>query len=114
MDKQKRKEMIHTYKEQKYYGGICLIKNTDTGTVLLEATTDLKGSKNRFEFAKKTGTAVSMKLQQDWKKSSGNNFIFEIVEVLEMADNQTLAEYQKDLQTLKELWLEKYDKGQLY
>jgi hypothetical protein len=109
-----KKELQAEYKERKVIGGIFVVKNTLTGKILLDSTQDLQGSIHRFEFSKKTGSCVSMKLQRDWKPIDAPPFVIEVLEELEKSSTQTDAEFKSDLRTLKEIWLEKLADAVLY
>jgi hypothetical protein len=82
--------------------------------MLLESTADLQWSINRFEFSKKSGTCVSMKLKNDWTPPESPPFTIEILEKLEKGDSQTDAEYKSDLSLLMEMWLERSVGADLY
>jgi hypothetical protein len=109
-----KKELQAEYKERQIIGGVFAVKNTLTGKMLIDSTADIQGSINRFEFSKKTGSCVSMKLQKDWKPVDAPPFIIEILEELEKTNNQTDAEFKSDILTLKEMWLEKLADADLY
>jgi len=113
-DNKSKKELQAQYKEREIIGGICAIKNTLNNKILLEATTDLQASKNRFEFSQKTGSCVHMKLQSDWSKQGGGQFVFEIIEELKKGDAQTAKEFKADIDILMEIWLEKISDRDLY
>jgi hypothetical protein len=100
-----KKALRAEYANRKVVGGIFAVKNTNTGKMLVDTTTDMKGSMNRFEFMKKTGSCYHMKLQKEW--TNNPPFAFEILEEIEKSENQTDGEFKTDLSTLKELWLEK-------
>jgi hypothetical protein len=102
-----RKELKQRYEQRKIVGGVYLIKNTRGGKMLLEATTDIRGSKNRFDFSQKTGSCVDMRIQSDWKKWGADAFVFEVLEEYEKGDSQTMNEFQSDISVLKALWDEK-------
>lgn len=106
-EKSKRKELAADYKSRKVIGGIYIIKNTENSKVLLEGSTDLQGIKNRFDFAKKMDSSISMKLQRDWTTFGKDAFQLEILEELKKNDNQTDQEFADDIQMLKEIWLDK-------
>ena len=114
MDNKSKKELQAQYKEREIIGGICAIKNTLNNKILLEGTTDLQASKNRFEFSQKTGSCVHMKLQSDWSKQDGGQFIFEVIEELKKGDTQTAEEFKADIDVLMEIWLEKLSDRDLY
>lgn len=114
MDKQNRKELINAYKDRKATGGVCAIKNTATGRLLLAATADLQGYQNRFAFAKQVGSCVDNRLETDWHKYGAAAFELEVLETLEQSPTQTAAEFRADVKALRELWLERYDENLLY
>ena len=109
-----RKELQTEYKERKVVGGIICIKNILNGKMLLDSTSSIQASLNRFDFSKKTGSCVSMKLQKDWFPATAPPFTLEVLEELEKAATQTDADFKSDLLILKELWLEKLDGADFY
>lgn len=111
---EKRKELQAQYKERKIIGGVYVIRNTKTNRLLLEADTDLQGSKNRFAFAQATDSCVFMKLQADWKQFGSAAFAFEVLEELEKGETQSMAAFQADMGVLKEMWREKLTDKELY
>jgi len=114
MDKPNKKEILATYKERKIIGGVYLIRNTANNKALLLSTTDLQGSKNRFEFSLKTSSCVTLKLQKEWAEFGANSFTMEVLEELSKTDAQTLKEFGDDIKNLEEIWLEKLDSNTLY
>lgn len=113
-DSKTKKELQALYKEREIVGGVYVIKNTLNNKLLLEADTDLQGSKNRFEFAQKTGSCVDMKLQKDWAAQGCGQFVFEVLEELKKSETQTAADFKADVALLKEIWLEKLSGENLY
>ena len=113
-DNQTKKEMIAQYKEREVVGGVYAIKSTQNGKLLLLATTDMQGSKNRFAFAQSTDSCVDMKLRSDWNRQGGGAFVFESLEELKKGETQTAKEFKTDIDTLKELWLDKLADRELY
>ena len=112
LDKQNRKKILAAYKQRKIIGGVYAINNTVNGKILLVQTSDIEGSKNRFEFSKKTNSCISFQLQKDWKTFGAEAFSFEVLEKLEKKDTQTLKEFQEDLRVLYNILLEKMDQDQ--
>ncbi|MDR1623258.1 MAG: GIY-YIG nuclease family protein [Synergistaceae bacterium] len=104
----RRKELTSRYRERKITGGVYLLKNTQGGKSLLEATTDMRGSKNRFDFSQKTNSCANLKLQQDWEKYGAGAFTFEVLEEHVKSESQTMKEFEADIAVLKELWFEKF------
>ena len=110
----RKKELQSQYAERESIGGVYLIRNTLKNKLYIDAATDLYGSKNRFEFARKTGSCVYMKLQRDWAEQHGDQFAFEVLEELRKGETQTQAEFKEDIELLKELWCEKLSEEDLY
>ena len=103
----RKKEMIAAYKEREIVGGVYVIKNTQSGRKFLDATTDMRGSRNRFDFGQKNKMCVDKRIENDWKKSGAAAFVFEALEELTKGATQTMKEFEADVATLKQLWLEK-------
>jgi hypothetical protein len=102
----KRKELKLQYQERQVTGGVYAIKNT-RGHVLLESTTDLRGSKNRFDFAVKTNSCPNAKIRKAWQEFGPGAFAFEPLEEITKKDAQTMKEFEADVAALKDLWAEK-------
>ena len=105
--KESRKGLISQYKARKIVGGVYAIKNIHTGKIFLDSTMDMRASKNRFDFSQKTGNCTYKNIEEDWKISGPSAFEFEALEELERDDTQTDHEFESDIATLKEIWLEK-------
>lgn len=104
---QTKKEIQAAYKERKIIGGIYVIRNSDSGRILLDFATDLMGRKNRFDFSQKTDSCVEMKLQKDWITLGKEKFVFEVLAELEKGETQSMVEFKEDLDVLKLMWVEK-------
>ncbi|MDR0434936.1 MAG: GIY-YIG nuclease family protein [Gracilibacteraceae bacterium] len=112
MKSKTRKELLSAYRERKVIGGVFAIRNTNNGKRLLDSTGDMQGSRNRFDFMKKTGACYHHKLLDEW--SDNPPFVFEVLEELEKGEAQTDPEFTGDLKTLRELWLEKMQDNDFY
>ena len=113
-DNKSKKELQGIYKEREIIGGVFSIRNTMNDKLFLDATTDLRGIKNRFEFSQKTGSCTHMKLQSDWNKYGGDIFVFEVLEELIKSSMQTNDEFKADVNLLKAMWLEKLSGKDFY
>jgi hypothetical protein len=113
-DKKTKKELLTQYKEREIIGGVYTITNTLNNKIFLEATTDLQKSKNRFDFSQKTGSCVHMKLQGDWDKQGGEQFVFEVLDELKKGEAQTMEEFNADIAVLKKMWIDKLSDRDLY
>jgi len=109
-----RRELKARYLDREVVGGVFLIQNKVTGRSLLDSSLDIKGSKNRFEFAQSTGSCVIPRLQSDWDEHGGSSFVFKVLELLTKSGTQTKEEFKADIVALKEMWYEKLDPKNLY
>ncbi|MDR1194176.1 MAG: GIY-YIG nuclease family protein [Peptococcaceae bacterium] len=105
MRSETKKELAAAYRSREVVGGVFAVRNTIHGKILLEATADLQGSRNRFAFMKRTGSCYHLKLQAEWSETPP--FEFEVLEELAKGPTQTDGEFKEDLETLRTLWLEK-------
>jgi hypothetical protein len=112
LNSEARRQARAAYKERVPLGGVYAITNTVTGERLVEATQSLAASRNRFEFAQTTGSAVSLRLQKDWDTYGSDSFVFEVLEELRRGKTQTSQEFADDLKLLKEMWLEKSQRAE--
>ncbi len=113
-DGKSKKELKAQYKEREIVGGVYIIKNMLNNKLLLKADTNLQGSRNRFEFSQKMGSCVDMRLQGDWNKDGGGQFVFEVLEELKKGETQTAEEFKSDIGVLKEIWLDKLSDRDFY
>jgi hypothetical protein len=114
MAEKSKKELQVQYKDREIIGGVYAIKNNVNGKMLIDAGTDLRGLKNRFGFAVKTGSCIYLKMQNDWTAQRGAGFDFEVLEELKKDDAQTAAQFRADLSLLKQMWVEKLSDNELY
>lgn len=114
MDKQNRKDILAAYKQRKVIGGVCAVKNKANGKMLVAAVVDIQGYRNRLEFSKSVGGCTDPRYQKDWEKYGAQAFILEVLEELEKKETQSDKEFKEDIETLKEIWLEKLDPTMLY
>lgn len=114
MDKADRKKLVQRVIDIETMGAIYAVKNIENGKMLVDATAELQGTKNRFEFLKQMNDPFSMKLRADFMKFGKDAFVLEILETLEKKPEQTSEEFKEDLKTLKKMWLEKLDTNLIY
>jgi len=67
-DENTKKVLKAQYSDREIIGGVFLIRNTISGKALLDSSVDIRGSKNRFEFAQMTGSCVNPK-KDKWGRS---------------------------------------------
>ncbi len=90
------------------------VLNAASGKRLMQATADIRGSKNRFEFSRATGGCAFKPLQEDYKKYGAEAFSFEIIEELEQKEGQTGEDFKREIDALYTLLLEGMDPEELY
>jgi hypothetical protein len=100
MDKQSKKEKLEAYKRRSVIGGIYSILNTVTGKKMLSLTIDMRGSRNRFEFAQSMNSCVHHCLKKDWDMYGGQSFRFEELQTIEKKECQTEDQFYDDLREL--------------
>jgi len=111
---QNKKEIINEYKNRKQIGGICKITNTKTGKIFVFTVPDLEAGRNRFEFNKRTGSGINLKLKRDWDIYGSESFIFEVLEELEKSSEQSIKEFNEDLNELLDIYMQKYTNKEMY
>ena len=107
-------ELKAQYKEREVVGGVYAIRNTRNNKVLLDAASDLRSIRNRFDFAVSTNSCVNVALQADWSAHGADAFAFEVLEELKKGETQTSKEFRADVALLKDLWLDKMSAETLY
>lgn len=107
-DKSDRKKAMKDYKERKETGGVYRIVNTVTGWKSpLQATVNLEGSRNRFEFGKNTNICFDKAVAELWKEYGAESFVFVEVERLDKKLETSAADFREEVEALRELWAEK-------
>ncbi len=94
------------YKERKKPAGIFQIKNTANGKVLLGSSLNLEGPLNGHKFMLTSGSHRNELLQKEWKEYGQDKFVFEILEVVKVNDDENFN-LKDELTLLEEIWLEK-------
>ena len=114
MDKERKKQIISEYKQQKTTGGVYRIYNKQTNKSLIKADINLQAVQNRFRFSQKLNNCYTIILQQDWLKYGTDAFAFEILMEIEMKSEENLKVFRDRLKRLEEEWKEKYSSEGLY
>jgi len=109
-----KKAATKEYKQTMQPMGIYQIKNLSTGKVLINSSKNLNGILNRSKFQLELGSYVNKELQEDYNSLGESSFSFDILDELKPKKDDPLYDYTKDLDTLKELWLEKFQPNKLY
>jgi len=104
MDTNRKKELKDAYKSRKVVGGICSIRCSGSQNVKVQATTDIEGSRNRFNFAVLTDTCPDPSMREDWLKYGSKSFSFSVLEEIKKSDSQTDEEFSKDIEALYDIY----------
>src|SRR6266508_447933 len=109
-----RKELNKEYQERPKPAGVFQVKNTANGKVLLGSSLNLEGALNGHRFTLKIGSHRNKALQEDWNRYGAENFVFEILETIQVRDDPNFN-LKDELTLLEMIWLEKLkpfgDKG---
>ncbi len=114
MDKQDRKKITEAYKARRAIGGVFAVKNSANGKSLVQYTTDIQGSRNRFEFSQATGGCAFKPLQEDYKKFDNKVFSLEVLEQLEQKEGQSDESFTDDIKALYNMLIEGMGSEKLY
>ena len=114
MDKQRKKEIITEYKQQKSTGGIYCIYNKETGKSFIKGELNLEAVANRFAFSQKINSAYTIVMKEDWTQYGPDGFAMEILEEIKIGGEESSKAFRDRLKKLEEQWKEKYPPELLY
>lgn len=101
-----KKELKKQYKMTPPPMGVYQIKNLANGKILVGSTPNINGKTNSFRFQLRAGSHMNSELQKDYNISGDDNFVFEIVDLLEPKE-ETNYSYSEELKVFEEMWIEK-------
>lgn len=99
-----KKQLRQQYKQTFLPKGVYALCNKVNGKRFVAASKNLNAAKNSIVFQLNNGTYPVTQLQLDWKEQGGNNFEFEIIEIIE--EKNEALDYDKELKVLEQLVLE--------
>lgn len=105
-NKKTRKELQREYKERVKPAGVYQVKNLANGKVLLGSSLNLEGLLNRNRFTLRNNSHPNKDLQKDWNEQGPDQFVFEILEVVQVQDDPNFN-LKDELTLLEQIWLEK-------
>ena len=101
-----RQELSREYRERRKPAGIFQVKNTVNGKVLLGSSLNLEGPLNGHKFMLTIGRHRNAELQSDWIQYGADNFVFEILQTVEVTDDPDFS-VSDELELLEQIWMEK-------
>lgn len=107
MEKLQKKDRKEHYKNRAIIGGIYKITCNGNNNFWIRSTTNMQGSKNRFEFFLSTSSCPETGMIKSWSQFGASSFTFDILEEIKKKETQTEREFSEDVKTLLELWKEK-------
>jgi hypothetical protein len=103
-----RKEAIKEYKSSLRPMGIVQVKNIKNGRAYLAASANTTGTINSIRFQLKMGSFFpNAELAREWNEMGEENFVIEVLDVLQPSDDDPTRDYRDDLKALEAIWLEK-------
>jgi group I intron endonuclease len=101
-----KQDINREYKERIKPAGVFQVKNTVNGKVLLGSSLNLEGPLNGHKFMLTSGSHRNEALQKEWKEYGHDKFVFEILEVVKVTDDENFN-VKDELTLLEEIWIEK-------
>ena len=101
-----REDIKREYKERRKPAGVFQVKNVANGKVLLGSSLNLEGPLNSHKFMLSIGRHRNKALQKDWDEYGPEKFVFEVLEVVKVADDPSF-DVSDELTLLEQIWLEK-------
>ena len=86
--------------------GIFQVRNLVNDKIFVGSTMNLDAMFNRIRFQLYAGSHPNKDLEADWKRYGTGKFAFEVLEEIFPRDDVNYN-FQADLETLEDLWLEK-------
>jgi hypothetical protein len=113
MDTAKRKDLMNHYRNRTVIGGVYCILCNENQRRWIRSTTYLKGAQNRFEFAVSIKSVPEPAMRKEFDDYGITSFSFVVLEELKKMETQSAQEFADDIHTLYEIWVEKYENGDL-
>lgn len=99
------KKLKEDYKNHKPLMGVYQVENIINGKRLIEGSTDVMAKWNRHQMELRMGSHRIASLQKDWNNQSADDFSFEVLSVLEYAEDDN-HRYDDDLKLLYTMVIE--------
>lgn len=104
-----RREMSRSARDAFPRMGIYVIRDRETGKVLVASSRNVDGAINRTQFELRLGSHTNKALQVEWNRSGPERFEFEIVDLLKEKEDPDFN-YAEELRALEQLYREEFEK----
>ncbi len=104
MEKQKRKELLEAYKQQKTMMGVVQIKNETNGKLFVMGFPNLKNKWASQRTQLDMGRHMNLALQTDWNEFGPKAFRYA---VLEEKSTEDMPDVRYEVRQMEGKWLEK-------
>jgi len=102
-----RKDIQREYKEKAKVAGVFQVKNVVNDKVLLGSSLNLDGPLNGHKFMLEISGHTNKALQKEWNEFGADKFVFEILEVVKVKNDDPNFNLDDELTLLEQIWLEK-------
>lgn len=102
-----KKDIQREYKEKAKSAGVFQVKNIANGKVLLGSSLNLDGPLNGHRFMLEISGHTNKALQKEWNEFGADKFVFEILEIVKVKNDDPNFNLDDELTLLEQIWLEK-------
>ena len=113
MHTDRKKQLKNAYKDKPAIGGVCCIRCSGNQRAYLQASRNIEGLRNRFDFAISMGTCPDPSLRGEWEKYGSGSFTFTVLDEIQKGETQSDKDFADDIDALYEMWLERSQRGEL-
>lgn len=111
---ERRKELVHEYRQARQEAGVYRLVNTANGRVLVGSALNLVSVASKLTFARTSNTVIDYRLKDDISQYGAAVFELEVLETLQPTSEQSEAKVREELKVLEDLWRERQDPSLLY
>ena len=101
-----KKDLKEEYKKIIHPKGVFKISNLINGKIFVSSSPNLDSKWNSQKMQLNAKTHPNFDLQKDWDEFGENNFVYEIVDTIDLKDSEPKKNYSADIKELEEMYLE--------